>query len=143
MPRTPTAEEMLVLAFKKIDERVRREKEQAKKAEEFAKFKERQRQEELKRRKQNLVVYLLLSVFLLFIFSVIYRAQQDGVFYSFASRFIGNGIGAKQIDCAQPANWKNPQCLESRKNQIDSQWNSMMLNRGSKERPFAVHGEKE
>lgn len=142
MPRSPSVDEMLSLAFKKIDERVQREKADAVKAEQAAKFKARQEAEEKKRKKQNLIVYCLLTVFLVFLFAVIYRAQQEGLFGRFNFQFLGSMTG-RQVDCTIAANWSQPACVESRKAQVDAKWSNMMLNRDGKERPFSVHGDKD
>lgn len=142
MPKAPSIEEVLAQAFKKLDERVQKEKTDAQRQEQFEKFKIRQEEEEKKRKRQERIIYSCVSVFLVAISYVIYQAKDTPFVSGIVAKTFGGGGGSSSVSCSDANSWKNPACVEERQYQINSRWEGMMLNKGGKEKPFNLHGDK-
>jgi hypothetical protein len=144
MPKKPPApEDLMFKAFRKLEERKEQEKVSAQRAIELEKFKARQLAEIKKKKFQDNLIYSGLIIFLVSITIIINRARENGYFASkvssSASGFNSNG---EEIDCRLAENWKDSFCIDLRKQQTDEKWESMVMNKSGKERPFSVHGDK-
>ncbi len=141
MAKAPQVEDIMVQAFKKLDERIKKEKRDALRAEELEKFKIKQLEEERRRKKQDRIIYTLVTLFVMLLFFVIYYARESGVFGAGGFMPIGQGT-LSNLDCSDPNNWKDRDCIAARQEQLDARWEGMLLNRNGKARPFAITDEK-
>ena len=135
-PSDPIAE-----AFRKIEEKLDREKEDARRAVELEKFKIRQIEEERLRRKQELYVYSGVFVFLGVTSYMVYLANEYGVIDKI-SQLVKTVTVSSDMDCANAENWNKPACIDKKKELLDEKWSNMFLNRQGKEKPFSVVKEK-
>lgn len=140
MAKKSSIEDVMAQAFKKLDERLRNEKEEAQRAAEAEKFRIRHAEALKKQKQEAITVYSLLSMFLIFMSVIIYNANQNG-YFDRLSYFARKFLYSSGIDCNGPEDWNKPLCVQQRQQQLDANWRNMFLNKNSKERPFAIHKE--
>lgn len=128
--------------FKKIERKLEEEKKEAQRAVELEKFRQRQAEEERRRKRQERIVYACVFIFLAVMASLIYIAHERGMIKRAVNYITEAMISGSSVDCENVNNWKLPTCIELRQSQIDAKWSNMYLNRGGKEKPFAIHKEK-
>ena len=140
----------MIEAFKKIEAKIKHEKEKVLREERAEMLRVKQEASEKERRKQELMIYGGSLTFLFLILFLIYNAneaqiRESGGIGSWMANKMGqisnaalDNVAKEEIDCGLPANWKLPICLEEKKHELNSKWQSMALNKGSKERPFTI-----
>ena len=128
-------------AFRKIEEKLEQAKEDARRAVELEKFKLIQAAEERIRRKQELIVYTGVFIFLSVISCVVYLANEYGVAGKI-KQLVKNLVVSSKLDCENTGNWSNQVCIDKKKQEIDEKWLNMFLHRKGKEKPFSVVKEK-
>ena len=140
MAKKSSVEDLMSQAFKKLDERLRNEKEEAQRAVEAEKFRIRHAEALRKQKQEALTVYSLLGLFLVFMSFIIYNANQNGYFdkLSYIARKF---LSSSNIDCTSSTDWNKEICVQQRQQQLDANWRNMFLNKNAKERPFAIHKE--
>lgn len=128
-------------AFRKIEDKLVQEKEEARRAVELEKFKQRQAEEERLRRKQELIAYAGVFMFLGVISYVVYLANEYGLIRKI-SQLVKSVAVSNEVDCEIAENWSKQVCVDRKKQEIDEKWTNMFLHHKGKEKPFSVVKEK-
>lgn len=141
----------LVEAFKKLEAKIKDDKEKVLREERVAQLRLKQEAVEKGRKKQERLIYAASLSFLLAILFLIYYANESQIRAS-------GGVGAwmssqveqislvsstrEEVDCTVPDNWKLPVCITARNDEMQDKWQNMALNKGGKEKVFSISAPK-
>lgn len=141
----------LVEAFKKLEAKLQHEKESALRKERAELLRLNQEAMERERKKQEYIIYGASIAFLLFIIVFIYNANESqirasggvGAWMALKAGSISkaalSGETTPEVDCSLAENWKLPVCIQAKKDEMNDKWANMGLNKGGKEKPFAIN----
>lgn len=141
----------LVEAFRKLEAKLQEEKDAVIRKEREELLRLNQEALERERKKQEFIVYAGSIAFLVFIVILIYNSNESQIRESggigswmaskanaiSAAALSGNNV--PYVDCAPPENWKLPVCIQAKKDEMNEKWKNMGLNKGGKEKPFAIN----
>lgn len=151
----------LLEAFKRVENKLKEEKESVLRKEREEQFRLKQERLEKERKKQERIIYTGCVVFLCSIVALIYYANEQQIRASGGvGSWVASGLGSlverssyapktsfnspvvsggENVDCTKPENWRLPVCVFLKKNEVENKWQNMALSRDGKEKAFAIH----